>query len=73
MEKFVLEARQLFGIHLTGRQVVALMTFERELLAWNKKYNLTAIRDAEGNPHQALPGLIFLRDGVEGKPAAATG
>jgi 16S rRNA (guanine527-N7)-methyltransferase len=48
MEKLVLEARQLFGIHLTGRQVVALMTFERELLEWNEKYNLTAIRDAEG-------------------------
>ncbi len=48
MEKLVLEARQLFGIHLTGRQVVALMTFERELLAWSEKYNLTAIRDSEG-------------------------
>jgi 16S rRNA (guanine527-N7)-methyltransferase len=48
MEKLVQEARQLFGVHLTGRQVVALMTFERELLAWNEKYNLTAIRDVEG-------------------------
>ncbi len=47
MEKLVHEAQQLFGIHLTGRQVVALMTFERELLAWNEKFNLTAIRDAE--------------------------
>ena len=48
MEKLVHEAQQLFGIHLTGRQVVALMTFERELLAWNEKFNLTAIRDVEG-------------------------
>jgi len=48
MEKLVQEARQLFGIHLTGRQVVALMTFERELLSWNEKFNLTAIRDVEG-------------------------
>jgi 16S rRNA (guanine527-N7)-methyltransferase len=48
MEKLVREARQLFGVHLTGRQVVALMTFERELLGWNEKFNLTAIRDAEG-------------------------
>jgi len=48
MEKLVHEARQLFGVHLTGRQVLALMTFERELVAWNEKYNLTAIRDAEG-------------------------
>jgi len=48
MEKLVHEAQQLFGVHLTGRQVVALMTFERELLAWNEKFNLTAIRDVEG-------------------------
>jgi 16S rRNA (guanine527-N7)-methyltransferase len=48
MEKLVQEARQLFGIHLTGRQVVALMTYERELLAWNEKFNLTAIRDEAG-------------------------
>jgi len=48
MEKLVHEALQLFGVHLTGRQVVALMAFERELLAWNEKLNLTAIRDVEG-------------------------
>jgi 16S rRNA (guanine527-N7)-methyltransferase len=48
MEKLVHEARQLFGIHLNGRQVIALKTFERELLSWNEKFNLTAIRDAEG-------------------------
>jgi 16S rRNA (guanine527-N7)-methyltransferase len=48
MERLVHEAQQLFGIHLTGRQVDALITFERELLAWNEKFNLTAIRDAEG-------------------------
>ncbi len=48
MEKLAHEAQQLFGIHLTGRQVVALITFERELLAWNEKFNLTAIRDPEG-------------------------
>lgn len=48
MEKLVHAAQQLFGIHLTGRQVAALVTFENELLAWNKKFNLTAIRDVEG-------------------------
>jgi 16S rRNA (guanine527-N7)-methyltransferase len=47
MEKLSRTAKQLFGIHLTGRQVVALMVFERELLAWNEKFNLTAIRDVE--------------------------
>jgi len=48
MEKLAHEAQQLFGIHLAGRQIVALMTFERELLDWNEKFNLTAIRDPEG-------------------------
>jgi 16S rRNA (guanine527-N7)-methyltransferase len=47
MEKLVREAQELFHIHLTGRQVMALITYERELLDWNKKFNLTAIRDAE--------------------------
>ena len=48
MEKLVEEARKLFDIHLTGRQVVALATYERELLSWNEKFNLTAIREPEG-------------------------
>jgi 16S rRNA (guanine527-N7)-methyltransferase len=48
MEKLIQEAQHLFGIHLTGRQVVSLVTFERELLAWNEKFNLTAIRDTQG-------------------------
>ena len=47
MEKLVLRAQELFHVHLTGRQVMALVTYERELLDWNQKYNLTAIRDAE--------------------------
>ena len=48
MEELVQAAQQLFGIHLTGRQVAALITFENELLAWNEKFNLTAIRDTKG-------------------------
>ncbi|MGC8856142.1 MAG: 16S rRNA (guanine(527)-N(7))-methyltransferase RsmG [Anaerolineae bacterium] len=47
MEKLVREAQALFNIHLTGRQVMAFLTYERELLEWNQKFNLTAIRDAE--------------------------
>jgi len=47
MEKLVLHAQELFHIHLTGRQVMALITYERELLDWNQKFNLTAIRDTE--------------------------
>jgi 16S rRNA (guanine527-N7)-methyltransferase len=48
MEKLVREAQELFGIHLTGRQVLALLTYERELIEWSAKFNLTAIRDVEG-------------------------
>ena len=47
MEKLVQEARELFNVHLTGRQVLALVTYEKELLEWNQKFNLTAIRDTE--------------------------
>ncbi len=48
MEKLIYDALTLFGIQLTGGQVVALINYERELLDWNQKFNLTAIRDAEG-------------------------
>jgi 16S rRNA (guanine527-N7)-methyltransferase len=48
MEKLVREAAQLFGIHLSGGQVTALTEFERQLLEWNDRFNLTAIRDVEG-------------------------
>jgi 16S rRNA (guanine527-N7)-methyltransferase len=47
METLARDAQALFNIHLTGRQVLALVTYEQELLEWNQKFNLTAIRDAE--------------------------
>ncbi|HUI87147.1 MAG TPA: 16S rRNA (guanine(527)-N(7))-methyltransferase RsmG [Anaerolineales bacterium] len=47
MEKLIRAAQELFHIHLTGRQVMALVTYERELLDWNQKFNLTAIKDSE--------------------------
>jgi 16S rRNA (guanine527-N7)-methyltransferase len=48
MENLVHAAQQLFGIRLNGRQMAALMKFESELLIWNERFNLTAIRDSEG-------------------------
>lgn len=48
MEKFIQDAQALFNVRLTGRQVSALTTYEHELLEWNQKFNLTAIRDAAG-------------------------
>ncbi|MFZ5878049.1 MAG: 16S rRNA (guanine(527)-N(7))-methyltransferase RsmG [Chloroflexota bacterium] len=47
METLAQAALTLFNIHLTGRQVMALITYERELMEWNQKFNLTAIRDVE--------------------------
>jgi 16S rRNA (guanine527-N7)-methyltransferase len=47
MDKLAHDAQRLFNIHLTGRQLAALGTYEKELLEWNQKFNLTAIRDPE--------------------------
>ena len=47
MDTLARRAQELFHIQLTGRQVMALITYERELLDWNQKFNLTAIRDSE--------------------------
>ena len=47
MEKLVQDASTLFNVHMTGRQVAAFATYEKELLHWNSKFNLTPIRDSE--------------------------
>jgi 16S rRNA (guanine527-N7)-methyltransferase len=47
MEKLVREAQSLFNLHISPRQVQALTTYEKELVEWNQKFNLTAIRDTE--------------------------
>ena len=47
MEKLVHDALEHFNVHITGRQVMSLLTYEKELLEWNQKFNLTAIRDVE--------------------------
>lgn len=48
MKDFVLQARSLFGLNLAPPQQLAFEMYERELLEWNQKINLTAIRDARG-------------------------
>ena len=47
MEQLVHDARALFAIHLTAQQVEALVRYEKELVEWNHKFNLSAIRDVE--------------------------
>jgi len=48
MEKLARDAQQLFGLTLSAKQLAQLAAYERELLEWNQKFNLTAIRDVEG-------------------------
>ena len=47
MDSLIQDAKTLFKVHLMARQVVALINYEKELLEWNQKFNLTAIRDVE--------------------------
>lgn len=47
MESLIREALSSFNLHLAPRQVAALVSFERELVEWNRKFNLTAIRDPQ--------------------------
>ncbi|HSK67411.1 MAG TPA: RsmG family class I SAM-dependent methyltransferase, partial [Anaerolineales bacterium] len=47
MEKLVQDAQALFNVKITGRQVMSFNTFEKELIEWNSRFNLTAIRDPE--------------------------
>ena len=48
MEKFISDTLNLTGISLSARQVRMFQIYEQELILWNEKFNLTAIRDYEG-------------------------
>ena len=48
METFTQNARQLLGLQLSREQIAAFKLLEEELLEWNSRFNLTAIRDKEG-------------------------
>ena len=48
MDKLLHDAQHLFAISLSPHQIGQLVLYERELLSWNEKFNLTAIRDVEG-------------------------
>jgi 16S rRNA (guanine527-N7)-methyltransferase len=48
MDKLKQEVKSLLGMTLTPRQVSAFELYEQELLEWNSRFNLTAIRDVEG-------------------------
>ncbi len=66
MEKFTKDTLALIGLRLSPRQLVAFERYEEELLSWNEKFNLTAIRDREGirTKHflDSLSCLLVMRD-----------
>jgi 16S rRNA (guanine527-N7)-methyltransferase len=45
MDGLARNAHQLFRVQLSERMIAALTTYERELIEWNAKFNLTAVRD----------------------------
>jgi 16S rRNA (guanine527-N7)-methyltransferase len=45
MKELAHQTRDMLGVRLTQRQIMALEIYERELLDWNTRINLTAIRD----------------------------
>ncbi len=47
MQSLARDAQALFNLNLTERQLASLLTYERELIEWNRKFNLTAIRETE--------------------------
>ncbi len=47
MKKLAQEFHSLTGTQLTDQQLASLETYNRELAAWNKVHNLTAIREPE--------------------------
>jgi len=48
MEKFTTDVLNITGIRLSPGQIKLFTKYESELLIWNEKFNLTAIRDPEG-------------------------
>jgi 16S rRNA (guanine527-N7)-methyltransferase len=47
MQNLARRAHELFNLRLDRSQVEALTVYERELMDWNRKFNLTALRDTD--------------------------
>ena len=47
MQTLARRAQELFHVPLAAAQLEALTTYENELLDWNRKFNLTALRDSD--------------------------
>ena len=66
MQKLAQQVRDVVGLRLTTGQLRALEHYERELLTWNTRFNLTAIRDEDGvrvkHFLDSLTCLLAMRD-----------
>ena len=66
LDLFLQTIFQLLGLTLTPSQVNAFLLYEKELLEWNSRFNLTAIRTIDGirTKHflDSLSCLLVLRD-----------
>ena len=71
MDQFQRDVKELTGLQLTPRQVAAFERYEQELLEWNSRFNLTAIRDVEGirKKHflDSLSCLLVWREAAPGR------
>lgn len=47
MEKFKQDTQSIIGYSLSPQQLIAFKRFEEELIEWNARFNLTAIRESE--------------------------
>jgi 16S rRNA (guanine527-N7)-methyltransferase len=47
MQQLAQEIQRMLGVRLSRTQLSALSLYERELLDWNARFNLTAIRDPQ--------------------------
>ncbi len=70
--KLLFEGARRLGIELTAEQLAAFQTYYQELIAWNKKFNLTAITDYEEvqiwHFLDSLTCLLALEDKGRGAP-----
>ena len=48
METLAENTRQILGLQLTPEQLAAFERYKKELIEWNNRFNLTAIRDENG-------------------------
>lgn len=70
MDKLKQDAQTLLGLRLNSRQMALLLRFEQELLTWNARFNLTAIRDSESiRSKHFLDSLSCLKALREAPPA----